>query len=55
MTLAATAPHSGSISTLTCPMPSAATMVPAMVPTPPSTTTMKLSMMKFWPICGLTL
>src|SRR5258706_11454101 len=38
MTLAATAPQSGSIKTLTCPIPSAATTVPAMVPTPPSTT-----------------
>src|SRR5258708_3997170 len=43
----ATPPHNGSISTFAFPMPRAATTVPTMVPTPPSTTTMKLSMIKF--------
>ncbi len=55
ITLAATAPEIGSISTLAPPTPTAATRVPTRLPTPPSTTTMKLSTMKPEPMPGLTL
>ena len=43
--LPSTAPETGSSSFCTMPRPSAAPMVPAMRPTPPSTTTMNESRM----------